>query len=61
MNKYYARRKCKEISRRVTELNRRLESIARYCQDENEYYDTWEWKEMERLMDKQAQYEYECN
>lgn len=61
MNKYYARKKCEEILKRMKELEHSLSVISRYCHDENEYYATKEYLEYEKLEQKYNDYSYNCN
>lgn len=57
MNKYYARRKLKEVSQELRTKSRELKRASRYCYDENEYYHYFGDKEKE-IQDLQEKLDY---
>ena len=59
MNQSYVRRKLKEISKEMREVERLLNKISQYAREDNEYYMSSEYKRWEELNAKYQHYYYE--
>lgn len=54
MKKSYCKKKIKDLTEKMNEINRALERQSRFCLDENEYYYYYQdaLKELEKLQEK---------